>query len=237
MGDTFIAIDPEPETFRLILPALIAAQDPGTPGLTCPPNEVKTYVKLTKNQQNEGGLWGTNEQEQLKNVLSYAVRNYTKTDNQVDVTFGKQTERISFCSSIPSGSFEKPGETLRKSIYYNKESIYGAFPSFDESIMSFEGVPKTYVLVESEGLDQWYIPFFVVLGLVLVGVGVGLFLSLRSSPDDKEAEDDQSTKSVKSARVSAVVEPEVELTEVKTETNDAFHTEEEATKKEDEEDL
>lgn len=36
------------------------------------------------------------------------------------------------------------------------------------------------MLVENEGLDQWYIPFFVVLGLVLVGVGVGLFLSLRS---------------------------------------------------------
>merc|ERR1711976_504384 len=225
MGDTFIAIDPEPEMFRLILPALIAAQDPGTPGLTCPPNEVKTYVKLTKDQQNEGGLWGTNEQELLKNVLSYAVKNCTKTDSQVDVTFGKQTERISFCSSIPD-SFEKPGETLRKSIYYNKESIYGAFPSFDESIMSFEGVPKTYVLVESEGLDQWYIPFFVVLGLVLVGVGVGLFLSLRSSPDAEAEEDAQSTKSGKSPRVSAVVEPEpeVELTEVKTETNDAFHT-------------
>lgn len=40
------------------------------------------------------------------------------------------------------GGFDKPGETLRKSIYYNKEAIYGAFPSFDESIMSFEGVPK-----------------------------------------------------------------------------------------------
>ena len=79
------------------------------------------------------------------------------------------------------------------------------------------------MLVEGEGLDQWYIPFFVVLGLVLVGVGVGLFLSLRSryklcnkhyvehfnplcSPDGEAEEDAQSTKSVKSARVSAVVE-------------------------------
>ena len=33
------------------------------------------------------------------------------------------------------------------------------------------------------------------------------------------------------------LEPEVEMTEIKTETNDAFHTEEETTKKEEEEDL
>merc|ERR1712131_458084 len=229
---TFIATDPELEMFRLILPALIAAQN--NEGLTCSEDKVKTYVKLTQKQQ-DNNVWGTNEQSLLANVLNYAVKSYTNTSEDVAITFGTPTNRISFCSSITG--FDKPGETLRKSIYYNKESIYGAFPSFDESIMSFEGVPKTYVLVENEGLDQWYIPFFVVLGLVLVGVGVGLFLSLRSSPDAEE--DAQSTKSGKSPRVSAVVEPEpeVELTEVKTETNDAFHTEEETTKKDEEEDL
>ena len=43
---------------------------------------------------------------------------------------------------FPTPTGEKPGDILRKSIYYNKESIYGAFPTFDESVMSFEGVPK-----------------------------------------------------------------------------------------------
>ena len=46
--------------------------------------------------------------------------------------------------NVPVG--EKSGDILRKSIYYNKESIYGAFPTFDESVMSFEGVPKVSLI-------------------------------------------------------------------------------------------
>ena len=37
---------------------------------------------------------------------------------------------------------DNDGDILRKSIYYNKNRIYGAFPTFDESVISFEGVPK-----------------------------------------------------------------------------------------------
>ena len=47
--------------FRLILPALIAAQNTENPGLTCDQKEVKTYVKLTQAQQ-DNNVWGTNEQ-------------------------------------------------------------------------------------------------------------------------------------------------------------------------------
>merc|ERR1711892_1348724 len=171
--------------------------------------------------------------------MKYAVQNYTKidTDTEFGIKWGEESKRISFCAELdgfPALNGEKPGDILRKSIYYNKESIYGAFPTFDESVMSFEGVPKTYVLVESEGLDQWYIPFFVVLGLVLIGVGFGLFMSLRSGGSDDETKPEEPV--ALSARVSSVhKEPEVELAEVevKTETNDAFHTEEETTKEED----
>ena len=45
--------------FRLILPALIAAQN--NEGLTCSEDKVKTYVKLTQKQQ-DNNVWGTNEQ-------------------------------------------------------------------------------------------------------------------------------------------------------------------------------
>ena len=44
--------------FRLILPVLIAAQNPG---LTCDEDKVKTYVKLTADEQ-KNGVWGSNEQ-------------------------------------------------------------------------------------------------------------------------------------------------------------------------------
>ena len=47
--------------FRLILPALIAAQNTENPGLTCTEDKVKTYVKLTQKQQ-DNNVWGTNEQ-------------------------------------------------------------------------------------------------------------------------------------------------------------------------------
>ena len=44
--------------FRLILPILATVQ---VNGQCESPNDVKTYVKLTQAQQDEGALWGANE--------------------------------------------------------------------------------------------------------------------------------------------------------------------------------
>merc|ERR1712212_33819 len=157
-------------------------------GLSCSDADVKTYVKLTADEQNSN-QWSSEEMDLLSNVITYSVNKYNEeVDDDIEnfeVQFGDPTSRISFCTTLVKPGLETPidaaGDVLRKSIYRYKDTIYGAFPQFGEDILVFEGVPKTYELDDNDGLDKWYIPFFVVLGLVLIGVGVGLFLSLRST--------------------------------------------------------
>ena len=45
-------------------------------GDVCAPNTVKTYVKLTEQQQTQGELWGDREKDLLKNTISYSVSKY-----------------------------------------------------------------------------------------------------------------------------------------------------------------
>merc|ERR1711893_244160 len=120
---------------------------------------------------------------------------------------GQETKRISFCMTLQDSmddAIERSSDYLRLSIYENKDVIYGAFPHFDESILVFEGVPKTYELTDDSGLDQWYIPFFVVLGLDILGVCVGLYFSLRSP-----AEEDEKSQ-LSDAVAMSDVQPEIE---------------------------
>merc|ERR1712131_119101 len=167
-------------------------------GEVCEENTVRTYVKLTKDQQEDGELWGERERDLLKNTISYSVSKYFDNNNinnmpDLAVNWDNETPRISFCLRLedatpetPSTPIQRSSDYLRLSIYENKDVIYGAFPHFDESILVFEGVPKTYQLSDDSGLDQWYIPFFVVLGLVILGVCVGLYFSLRSPAEEDE---------------------------------------------------
>ena len=45
-------------------------------GEVCEENTVRTYVKLTKDQQEDGELWGERERDLLKNTISYSVSKY-----------------------------------------------------------------------------------------------------------------------------------------------------------------
>merc|ERR1712096_366551 len=104
---------------------------------------------------------------------------------------------MGFCVQLEDSNCESNCEPirnssdyLRRSIYENKETVYGAFPELSESVLVFEGVPQTYELTDDEGLDQWHIPFFVVLGLVILGVCIGLYFSFRSTPEEEVEEED-----------------------------------------------
>merc|ERR1711893_385079 len=118
-------------------------------GDICLPNTVKTYVKLTQEQQDEGKLWGERERDLLKNTISYSVSKYFDSNNinnmpDFQVNWGQETKRISFCMTLQDSmddAIERSSDYLRLSIYENKDVIYGAFPHFDESILVFEGVP------------------------------------------------------------------------------------------------
>merc|ERR550519_319796 len=171
----------------------------------CEKGEVKTYLKLTQEEQ-DSGAWGEKEKELLKNTISYAVEANDPSVENFGVTWGSETNRISFCMTLTKDGCDQPGsdcqieeaqDIIRTSVYYNKTLVYGTFEAlgWDESILVFEGVPKTYELDSSSGLDPWYIPFFVVLGLVLVGVCVGLYFSLRGSEDDTKSESDENSLS------------------------------------------
>jgi len=187
-------------------------------GEVCEENTVRTYVKLTQQEQDDGELWGDQERDLLKNTISYSVSKYFDNNNinnmpDLNVNWEAETKRISFCLKLedatpetPNTPIDRSSDYLRLSIYENKDVIYGAFPHFDESILVFEGVPKTYQLSDDGGLDQWYIPFFVVLGLVILGVCVGLYFSLRS-PAEEEDLDEKSQLS--DAVAMADVKPEI----------------------------
>ena len=45
-------------------------------GEVCEENTVRTYVKLTEKEQNDGELWGERERDLLKNTISYSVSKY-----------------------------------------------------------------------------------------------------------------------------------------------------------------
>merc|ERR1712242_210021 len=74
--------------------------------------------KLTADEQ-KLGVWGSNEQSLLANVLNYAVQSYTKTTENVNITFGTATERISFCSSIVSYTLATNNQFLIRPVSKN----------------------------------------------------------------------------------------------------------------------
>jgi hypothetical protein len=70
---------------------------------------------------------------------------------------------------------------IRKSIYYNKASIYGGVEFTVEELV-FDGVPVTYIVdVPRDGLDIWMIPYLVVFGLVLLGIAASLHTACTES--------------------------------------------------------
>ena len=59
----------------LILGGSVAGQN-GENSKTCDANTVKTYVKLTQEEQTKGDLWGDQERDLLKNTVAYSVSKY-----------------------------------------------------------------------------------------------------------------------------------------------------------------
>ena len=45
-------------------------------GEVCEENTVRTYVKLTQQEQDDGELWGDQERDLLKNTIAYSVSKY-----------------------------------------------------------------------------------------------------------------------------------------------------------------
>ena len=85
----------------------------------------KSRIILYSNRTHENMF-----RELLKNTISYAVEANDPSLENFGVTWGSETNRISFCMTLTKDGCDQPGsdcqieeaqDIIRKSVYYNKE--------------------------------------------------------------------------------------------------------------------
>ncbi|CBY15409.1 unnamed protein product [Oikopleura dioica] len=178
---------------KVLLTILAAAN-----GLTCEDGQVKTFFKMTKSEQTSN--WDNIAKDLLQNTLTSAYRKHnSETNAVVQWNRADETERVSFCLEVKDNVSDDTAKKLRQAIYYLKPNVYGAMQT-NETVLVFDGVPKTYVIEEES--RQWLYPYYAFMGLGLIGIAASLYASVKENKVE-EAEEEESTRMSKKTSISA----------------------------------
>ncbi|CAG5096353.1 Oidioi.mRNA.OKI2018_I69.XSR.g14578.t1.cds [Oikopleura dioica] len=174
-----------------VLLAIIAA----VRGLTCEDGQVKTFFKMTEAERNAN--WDDVSKDLLRNTLTSAYRKHNN-DQNAEIAWGEETRRVSFCLRVKDNVNNESARKIREAIYYLKPNIYGAMQT-NESVLVFDGVPKTYVIEEES--RQWLYPYYAFMGLGLIGIAASLYASAKENKVD-EAEEEEMEETERKSSIS-----------------------------------